>query len=77
MEDLFLARLWNEIRSQMATRGVPYELGITRSPRNFFAVEEVVPYVVRVRRRNGKDMVTLTYAPARSTSVAAYEEEPG
>ena len=74
MSDHLLARPWIDIRPQIETDGVTYELRETRSSRDFFAVDETSPYVVRVQECDGRCVFTLTPAPARSTSVAACEE---
>ena len=74
MEDLRLARPWNEIRQDLEADDMPYEMVETRSPRTFFAVDESSSDVVRVCGRDGKCAYTLTPAPARSTTVAAYEQ---
>ena len=73
MRDHLLARPWIDIRPQIETDGVAYELRETRSSRKFFAVDEAESYVIRVRDADGVSVFTLTPAPARSASVAAYE----
>ena len=75
MMDSRLARPWADVCPQMDAGGVSCELRETRSPRNFFAVDETTPYIVRVTKSSGIDTVTLTYAPARSASVTVYEEK--
>jgi len=75
MADLRLARPWDAIRSVCVTAGILYQMKETRSPRNFFAVDETAHYVVRVQERDGNCVFTRTFAPARSPSVAAYEKD--
>ncbi len=74
MRDHLLARPWIDIRPQIETDGVAYEVRETRSSRKFFAVDGMSLYVVRVQECDGRCVFTLTPAPARSTSVAACEE---
>ena len=74
MADLLLARPWAAVRPQMEAAKACCTVQETRSPRVFFAVDAAALYVVRVRESDGGAAVTLTPAPARSTSVAAYEE---
>ena len=74
MRDHLLARSWIDIRPQIETDGVTYELRETRSSRDFFSEDETPPYVVRVQECDGCCVFTLTPAPARSTSVTACEE---
>ena len=74
MDDFRLARLWNEIRQDLEADDMPYEMVETRSPRSFFAVDESSSYVVRVQERGGSCVLTRTFAPGRSVSVAAYEQ---
>ena len=75
MEDSCLARPWADVHSLLAAEHSLYVCKETRSPRTFFAVDEAAPYVVRVRGGDGDPVFTLTPAPARSPSVAAYEEK--
>lgn len=75
MTDLRLARPWNAVK--LEADGIPYKTVETRSPRDFFAVDETSLYVIRVRENGGHSDLTLTPVPARSASVAAYEEELG
>lgn len=74
MADLRLARPWAKVRPQIEADGRFYELLETHSPRDFFAVDPASPYVIRVRERKGVPVLTLTAAPARSASVAAWED---
>ena len=74
MSDHLLARPWIDIRPQIETDEIAYELRETRSSRKFFAVDGMSLYVVRVQECDGRCVFTLTPAPARSTSVAACEE---
>jgi len=74
MADLRLARPWNEIGPELEEDGIFYRMMDTRSPRDFFAVDETVYYVVRVQECGGSCVLTRTFAPARSPSVAAYED---
>lgn len=74
MADLRLARSWAKVRPQIEADGRSYELLETHSPRDFFAVDPASPYVIRVREREGVPVLTLTAAPARSASVAAWED---
>ena len=73
MADHLLARPWTDVRPQIEADGDTYELRETRSPRDFFAVDETLPYVVRAQESGRHTVLTLTHAPARSTSVIAYE----
>ena len=73
MADLRLARSWNTVIQELDAKGISYEMSETRSPRDFFAVDDMSPYVVRTRVCGGSIVLTLTPAPARSASVAAYE----
>lgn len=75
MTDLYLARAWADVRTPAEAEHSACALQETRSPRDFFGVDETVPYVVRVRERGGRCILTLTPAPARSASVAACEEQ--
>ena len=74
MADLRLARPWNTVIQELDAKGISYEMSETRSPRDFFAVDEMMPYVVRVQERGGSCVLTRTFAPERSVSVAAYEQ---
>ena len=76
MADLHLARPWTDVRPQLDAEHAAYGTLETRSPRDFFAVDDTSPYVVRTRTCGGSIVLTLTPAPARSASVAAYEEKP-
>ena len=71
MTDALLARSWNEVRQEFEADGLPYKTAETRSPRKFFAVDEMTSYVIRVRESGGIGVFTLTNAPARSASVAS------
>lgn len=75
MQDLFLARPWKEVKRQLEAEGIRYEAWETRSPRSFFPVDSAKTYVVRVRQDDHGCTVIHTPAPARSDTVAAYEEE--
>ena len=74
MTDLLLARPWNAVSQELNAEGIVYELCETRSPRTFFLVDPAEPYVIRVRWHGDDCVVTYTPAPARSDTVAAYEE---
>lgn len=73
MADLHLAHPWADVRSQLDAEHAAYVVQETHSPRDFFAVDDMSPYVVRTRVCGGSIVLTLTPAPARSASVAAYE----
>lgn len=73
MGDLCLSRLWADVHPPLEAAHSPYAYKETRSPRTFFAVDEAESYVIRVRDADGVSVFTLTPAPARSASVAAYE----
>jgi len=53
MRDHRLARPWTDVRPQIKADGGAYELRETRSPRDFFAVDETLPYVVRAQESGG------------------------
>ena len=73
MRDHRLACPWTDVRPQIEADRDAYDLRETRSPRDFFAVDETLPYVVRAQESGGHTVLTLTHAPARSTSVIACE----
>ena len=74
MTERRLARPWSTVQQELDAKGISYDMAETRSPRDFFAVDEVVSYVVRVQERGGRCILTRTFAPRRSVSVAAYEQ---
>lgn len=74
MTEPFLARPWSTVQQELDVEGMSYKMVETRSPRDFFAVDEMMPYVVRVQERGGNCVLTRTFAPGRSVSVAAYEQ---
>ena len=74
MGDHRLAHLWTDVRPQIEADGGAYDLRETRSPRDFFAVDESSLYVVRAQESGRHTVLTLTPAPARSASVTACEE---
>ena len=71
MQDFFSARPWDEVRRELDAAGVPYVVTTTCASRQFFPVDKVHPYVLRVREGYA---VTLAALPLRSAAVAAYEE---
>ena len=74
MADLRLARPWNTVIQELDAKGISYEMSETRSPRDFFAVDEMIPYVVRVQEHGGSCVLTRSFAPVRSASGAGYEQ---
>ena len=74
MQDSFSARPWDEVRRELDAAGVPYVVTTTCASRQFFPVDKVHPYVLRVRREGEGYAVTLAALPLRSAAVAAYEE---
>lgn len=74
MGELLLARPWDEIKPLLESEGMLYQTAETRSQRDFFPLDEMVLYVIRVGENSGGAVATLTPAPARSKSVIAYEE---
>ena len=73
MGDHRLARPWTDVRPQIEADRGAYDLRETRSPRDFFAVDETSLYAVRAQESGRHTVLTLTPAPARRAPVIAYE----
>ncbi|EKU71348.1 hypothetical protein [Selenomonas sp. F0473] len=73
MRELYTARPWPAVRREFEAAGISYTVRQTRSPRDFFKVDEQRLYVVRTRESAGGLAVMIAPAPGRSASLAAYD----